>query len=399
MGSFVPGVKAPPTILSVLRDPDGTVSQRVKIDMKDEILLYMPNATPLTVMTKKLRNRREVENYTFDQLEKDEWPRQVTVSGALTAVATSVVLSAGHGSRVAKYDLIRSADSGEVMYVSAVSTDTLTVTRAIGGTSATIADGAILEVIGPAFEDGATRGNLKSVKEDRGFNYVQIFRKAFGFSGRQLETALYGGSDKMTEPKWQGIEHRKSIELAAFFGKRHKLTGAGGLPVTTTGGIEYFVTTNVWDCAGNKPKFSQVIEALEEGMKYGRGGNLDGSNTKYLFASYKWLTHLESLGRDAIQYRPHDTVLGLKLGEIQTAHGRLVIVPTPILTGSSYGGHAFLLDLNHVQYVYHKGRDTRLVADIQANDADSKEFEYLSDCGFEIELERSHMVWKGLPLS
>jgi hypothetical protein len=399
MGGFTPGIVTPPSVLSQLRDPDSTVSQRVKIDIQDEILFYMPSSNPLTVITKHLRKKREVENYTFDLLEKDEAPREVTVTGAVTAVATTINLVAGQGIRVAKYDLLMHPVSREVFYVTAIATDALTVaTRGTFGSAAAIVDGDTLLILGAAFEDGATSGNLKSVKEDRGFNYTQIFRKAFGFSGRQLMTALYGGSDKMSEPKWQAIEHAKSIEYAFLFGRRAKLTGAGGLPVTTTGGIEYFVKTNVWDLAGNKPKLSQVIEALEEGMKYGRGGNLEGSETKYLFCSPRWQTVLESFGRDFIQYRNSDTIVGLKLGELQTAHGRVVVVRDPILTGAVHGGYAFLLDLNHVKYVNFKGRDTKLMENIQANDADSQVFEFKTDCGAQIELERSHMIFKGLPL-
>lgn len=398
MGGFTPGVPPVPSIVSALRDPDSTVSQRVKIDIQDEILLYMPSANPLTVITKHLRKKREVENYTFDLLEKDEAPREVTVSGNQTGADTTIELVAGHGLRVSKYDLLLHPVTREVLYISSIATDNLTAVRGIGGAGVAMVDGDTLLIIGPAFEDAAASGNMKSVKEDRGFNYTQIFRKHFGFSGRQLVTALYGGSDKMTEPKWQAIEHAKSIEFAFLFGRRSKQTGAGGLPITTTGGIEYFVKTNVWDLAGNKPKLSQVIEALEEGMKYGRGGNLEGSETKYLFCSPRWQTTLESFGRDFIQYRNSDTIVGLKLGELQTAHGRVVVVRNPILTGSVHGGYAMLLDLNHVRYVNMKDRDTKLMENIQGNDVDSQEFEYKSDCGAQIELERAHMIWKNHPL-
>ena len=57
---------------------------------------------------------------------------------------------------------------------------------------------------------------------------------------------------------------------------------------------------------------------------------------------------------------------------------------------------AFLLDLNHIRYVYMRGRDTKLYVDRQANDIDGKTNEYLSDCGVQVNFEHAHAALFGL---
>lgn len=398
MGGFTSVPRTDPTLVAGMRDPGSTVSQRIIADVKDEIALYMPSANPVTVITSHLRKKREVTQFQFDWLSKDEYPRNVTTSTSYASGDTSIVLTAGQGDRIAKYYVLRVKRTGEQMYVTNVSTDTLTVTRGIGGIQEALNAGEALEFARAVYEDGSGIGTLKSVKEDREFNYTEIIRTPFGFTGRQKNTSMYGGKDPNTERKAQGIEHAKSIEKALIFGRRHSLTGVGGKLVTFTGGIEYFLRSNVWDLNGNVPTERAFIEWLEVAMLYGDGGNLKGTQTKYLFCSARWLTVIEQWARDRIEYRPLDKRVGLKVGFFDTTHGTVVLVKQPLFVNED-GGLAMLLDLNHVRMAYHQGRDTKLLEGRQANDVDGEQEEYLTDCGLELELEAAHGIVKGLPVA
>lgn len=398
MGSFIPGKPPTPSLVSTYRDPDSTLSQRIKPQIEDTIALVMPNANPFTTISKHLRRRREVEGPSFDIMEKDEQPREVLLNATYTGADTTIVLQANHGKRVQKYSVLRHNKTGQLLWVSAVSTDTLTVTRSIGGGGQAMEAGDALTVLASAFEDASRSGDMLSVKEDRVWNYVQFVRTKFGESVVQNATALFGGPDRETEEKWHAIEHARDIENTLLFGKRHKLTGAGGLPVYFSGGLEYFIRTNVWDLGGNVPRETQWVEFLEEAMKWGRGGNLEGGGTKYFFCGARWQTVIESWGRDKIEYRNHDTILGLRLGEYQTAHGRVIIVRDHLLTGEAFGHYAFLVDMNHVRYVFLKGNDTKLHKNVQDNDRAATEDEFRTFCGLHVDIERSCAVAKNIRL-
>ncbi len=397
MGGFTPAVRPSPTVVVGERDISSVPSQRVIADVKDEIIFVQPSASPLTYMTKRF-HKREVTQYSYDWLEKDIYPRLSDVVGAVLSTDLTIVLGAGQGASIPFNGVLLNRRTREQVLVVSVSTDTVTVIRGIGGIQEAMVDGDKLDLLRVVFEDGSSKGNLKSIKEDRKFNYTEIIRTIYGFTGRQQNTSMYGGKDPATERKWQAIEHSISIEEMLLFGRRHTRTGAGGKLQTMSGGLEYFITSNVWDLGGNEPNVDQMVEVLEEGMKHGRGGYLSGgTRTKYLFASPRWASKFQKMGHDKIQYRPADTSLGIKIGQLDTVHGTLMIIEDPLLTGPEHGGWAFLVDLNHCYYVYHQGRDTKLLDNRQANDVDGAEEEYLTDCGAQVELEFAHMIWKGLP--
>src|SRR5438445_272575 len=89
------------TMVGGFRDYNTTLGNRIVVDMADEILLYQPSAAPLTTLTAKARKKRKATQPRFDWMTKDEFPRLVTVNTAALVGDTSIVLSAGHGDRMA----------------------------------------------------------------------------------------------------------------------------------------------------------------------------------------------------------------------------------------------------------------------------------------------------------
>jgi len=99
-----------------------------------------------------------------------------TVSGSITSVATSISVSTGHGARFHIGDTfyVVGANTTEVIEVTAISTDTLTIVRAVNSTTAaSIADAATVSIM-PAYQEGSDIGSDKSVKPTALSNYTQI---------------------------------------------------------------------------------------------------------------------------------------------------------------------------------------------------------------------------------
>lgn len=389
--------RTPPGMVTGYRDPSGTVTGRVIADVSPKILMWEPNATPLCTFAGAVRGKRKATQYRYESFEKEPYPREATVSADATSGATSIVLSAGQGARFAKWYLLQNRRTRELVLVSSVSTDTLTVTRGAGGLSAAMVAGDTLEYLNSAYEDGSGLGTLKSTQETNVYNYTQIIRTPYGFTGRQEATEMYGGRDPMTERRSQAIEHKKHIEYMMFFGQRAALTGTNNFVQSMSGGLEYFIKTNVWDLGSAEPTERAMVEFLEFAMKYGDGGNQGGSEKKYLFCSRRWLTVINGWVKDRLEYRPIDKRIGFNAGFFDTPHGTIGLLPVNIFNGEN-AALAFLVDMNHVRYVYLQGRDTQLLDNRQAPDIDGSVEEYRSDVGVEVTLEASHGLIRGLPL-
>lgn len=385
------------TTVTGFRDPSSTLSQRIIADVADEIAYYEPKSAPLTAILKHIRRTRKATQYQVNWLEKEPYPRKVTSSADYTSGDVSIVLSAGQGARVAVNYVLRNLRTRENLLVTVVSTDTLTVTRGIGGGNAAILTGDTFLILNGTFEDGSDVGTMKSTQETNNYNYCQIIRRPYGFTGRQQNTDLYGGRDPDTERKSMGVEHMKDLEYAFLFGKRHSMTGAGGRLQTFMGGVEWFITSNVYDLNGTEPTLRSFLEFLEVAMQYGEGGIRFGSGTKYFFCSDRWLTIINEWKEQKLIMKPLDDTLDLEVTELNTSHGKVILVPEPILT-ESHPDYGFLLDLNHLVYRFHQGRDTKILEHRQGNGVDAVEEEYLTDVTLQLELEGAHGLVKGLPV-
>lgn len=396
MPEFEVGSRTDPTIVAGSRGPEDHVSTRVKIDMKDKILWYAPEATPFLTLTGKVKGKRKAFNYKYEWLEKDQMPRRVVVAGTETAIDTTIAVD--DGNKIAARDVLLNTRTREVILVSSVLSNDLTVVRGIGNESATMAAGDDLIIIGNSYLDDAVSGTPKSITEFSKYNYCQIFRKPFSFTGRDLETELFGGNDKMTETKWQAIEHKRSIEYAMLFGKRDLIAAVAGTShqATFTGGLEEAIASNVWDVNGVTLNTRSFNEFLEEGLRWGRGGRLQGgAATKYLLCSSRWLTEINDWADQKLDYRVLDKSIGFAAMEYKSPHGKVMLVSSPLLD-EWHPDYAFLVDFNHVDYVFLRNRDTKLLSGREENDRDGEKYEYFSDVGLQVEFEQSHALLKGL---
>lgn len=396
---FTPNARTAPTIVSGTRDPQGGVpSQRIVPDVRDEIVLWEPNVASVTVLTKKLKNKLVATQREFQWIEEEPYPRTLTVSGAQTSGDTSIEVVAGEGSRVTTGCLLRNTRTGEVLRVSSVSTDTLTVVRGIGSSGgAAMNDGDRLLYFATAHADGSLSQTAKTVKGAREYNYTQFFRTPFELTDRQANTQMYGGRDIKTTGRQAAIEHRKDMEYALFFGRRYNDAAAGG-ETSTTGGLDQFIASNIWDLNGVAPSENAFVDFLEAPMRWGMGGSERGNGSKILVGSPRWMSQIDRWYRDRIRVvdAPEIKRLGLAMTELVTPHGNIMLLKQPLFTGDD-AGLAYLVDLNHIFYRYHEGLDTALHMDIQENDRAGVKHEWRTDMGWEIQVEAAHAKIQGLP--
>ncbi len=388
---------ADPTVIRGQRAATDENSTRVKADVSEEIYTYDPNANSLTLLTTKLRKRRKVSQYLFHWLEKDRMPRFSEVATTATAASATIVVTTGEGSRFFPRALVRNIETGERLLVISISTDTLTVARGIGSQGAFPATaGDRLEIVASGYEDGADVGSARTVQTRNVEQYTQIIRTPLEFTGRDANTDMYGGSDPANERKWIAVEHAISVEKAFWWSRKHSAVISGDDKYTTfMDGVDNLTKDNVWDLNGIPFSDRSFTEYLEYAMRHGKGGKA-GKREKFGFFAPRFITELESIAKDRMQVLPSDEVYGLEITAFKSGHGKVMLIEHPLF--EEQGDLGYLLDLNHAKYVYHQGRDTKLLENRGGRGVDGTTEEYLSDVAVQLELKEAHGKIVNLPL-
>jgi hypothetical protein len=189
-----------------------------------------------------------VEDTTFHWNEEALNADTLTVSGSVTSSGTSIVVASGHGARTHIGDLLKNKAEGslEVSQVTAISTDTLTLSRGYSGTTkASIADAATLVVM-PAFQEGSDWSADKSVAPVDRSNYTQIvFAGDLLISRSQMKRRMATiAMDVDRQLANRAIELKRYWTSLALYGEDAASSPAGSDSVyRTTKGMRNFITT------------------------------------------------------------------------------------------------------------------------------------------------------------
>jgi len=173
----------------------------------------------------------------------------VTVSGSVASNGTSVVVATGQGARIHVGDLLYATKSGstEVLQVTAVSTDTATVTRAYNSTTAaSIADTDTLALI-RVEQEGSDIGVDRSVSPTVRLNQTHIL-SAFDLlvTGSQLarKMATTALNDWVAHQLVnRAIEMKINLTRALLYSELSASAGSDTV-YRTMGGLRYWLRTN-----------------------------------------------------------------------------------------------------------------------------------------------------------
>lgn len=368
---------------------------KVVADVSDQIVKIRPSAAPLLVLQNRAKRRRTATYYKFEWLEEDVEPRKMTLASAATSGTSTLTVETDDYNKAAdNYVFMNMRTREQVLLTETPSSETLSnVVRGIGGDQAPMVAGDVLEMQGPIHPEGDTLGAIKTIKEERIYNYSEIVRTPMGWTRRTANTRYYGGRQPMNIRRRRFLEHRRSLELRGFFGKRHTRTVTGSQVQTFTGGAEYFIKSHVWDMNGQTLTERSLKEWMESSMEEGDSGNINGQGVKWLFCGNSIITEIEDFASERIRYKPLMDKIGFRAGSFTTSHGTINIVKHPLFTGD-HSGWAFLLDMRHVRPVVFRGGGTKLLRNRHARSFDGEEHEYLTDMGWIFENQVAHGIIK-----
>ena len=363
-------------------------ASRLVIDMKDKINLLEPSANPLTLLTKKAKSS-SCHNPKFEWLEDEATPVTTRVNNSTDVATDGTALIVDAGEYFQADDHVKVQRTGEVFKVTSVSSDTLTIVRGWAGTTTAgegyvIIDNDQLTNLGGAFTENDGAGTSLQVKVAEKYNYTEICRNPFGLSNTLMNSNAYGGDVLAYTTKARGIEHAKDIEAKFLFGLRGISTATAAR--RTAGGLMQYISTNSKDFGGGVGSLDEIFDAAEADFRY-------GSSEKMLFVSRAVASNISLLAADLLRVVPEDKAFGIHVQKLITPHGVYNIVAHDMMEGDTYGGYAFCVDMDNVGYRFLQNRDTKLVTNIQTPGTDGRKDEYLTECGFEVILEKTHGIW------
>lgn len=297
--------------------------------------------------------------------------------------------------------------------------------KQLGGLSGSFANNDWLVVIGNAHGEASYSPEAWSDELNVVYGSTQIFRTPIEISGTLKKAILRGEVDELLRLRRQkGMEHKIQKERTFIFGKSlmpSNLKGAetfgditrsdadGRKVRTTTGILEAILTygatsgndQNIFDINPNTYSYGNFVDDMEkvfayypeEGVKYMFCGSamlsywskLSGPTGPASFSKNSgWQIQLSDMRRDS---------LGFNYRVLETPHGILKLVHTPVLSKSPYKGYGIIVDGNNVFHAIYRPSQYRQNIKTD-NGYDGQKDEYFSDEGIGITLIESHKVFR-----
>ncbi|TDI73866.1 MAG: hypothetical protein E2O82_05125 [Betaproteobacteria bacterium] len=371
---------------------DWGVDERPK-NFREMILWRNPNGqAPLTALMSKMKTEK-TDDPEFSWWEEQLDVVKVIVDGAQTSGDTALELVSG-GLKLVIGDLLLvsktevAAYDNELVEVTAVASDTaITIARgAAGSSAAAMTDLDTLTKIGNVFAEGTVSPTVTNENPVKLKNFAQIFKTAYELTGTVQVTRARTGDPLKNDKKRKMFQHSVALEMAYLFGKNFETTGANGKPKRYLGGLREFITTNakIYTTGVDEDGF------LDDTFKVFDFDSGTAGNERLVFAGNGYLNNLNKLAKNASSSRINfDSVVrvyGMELQRWILPQGTFFVRSHPLMnTHPIYTDSAFFIDPSAI--VYRPLRDTKPEDNIQANDADTRKGQWMTEAGIEVRHE------------
>ena len=371
----------------------------------EDLVLLEPNETPLvTFVMNVARSKKGRPSPKVEWLEDDYVARWAVKSvDTVNANASSTSIGVTDGTLFVAGDLFQappaasSSAVGEIFRVVSVSGDTLTVIRAISGTSlVTLNPSVSLRLLGSAAEENATPPSAKFTNVATKSTYMQIFTTAVDLSKTNVAAKVYGApeGDRNRLQKKALREHKIKMNSQFLFGKTSQsLTGGpNSRPIRYADGINSMISTNIYDAGGVLTR--KGFEAFSRmAFRY-------GSKKKLLLAAPKIISAIHDWAGAHLQINTSESMFGVDIQRVTTGHGQWLLARDWMLEDgvsgqNGFAGWAFSVDIeDNCEYIYLQGngesRDTKMMENVVLDGRDGYVDVALSECGMIFKHEKKH---------
>jgi len=183
----------------------GTTLPELAEDVSDLIGIISPYETPL--LDALGDPMREAMSTHHEWLEDELLPNRDAINDStFTDPAADTDFVVDNGSRFRVGDQIQVEGSEELMLVTGINGDTLTVVRGYAGTTpGDLADNQVINILGNAALEGNDKPEVRFTNRSRCGNYTQIFTAAVEVSGTDIAASQLGLDDELDYQKQERL--------------------------------------------------------------------------------------------------------------------------------------------------------------------------------------------------
>ncbi|MDE0331005.1 MAG: DUF5309 family protein [Nitrospinae bacterium] len=398
-------------------------------NFREMILFRNPNGTaPIFALTSKM-SKKTVDDPEFSWWDEPNDVVRLRVDGAVAQAGTTVVVdgvdpsaaspgnSWGHGNNVVPGDLLLvepSSDAAawnpEIILVTANAAGadaahrSLTVARGQLGTAApsgnqSIPNNATLLKIGNVNAEG-TRAPMAATRNPIKYsNLCQIFKNTYKVTGTAAKTRFRTGDPVKNDKRRKSFDHARDIELSILYGRRSEGTGSTlaegretavtGLPQRTMGGLRQYIPSTILSSSASMNTLLDAVSTVFDWESPAGDERLVFCGNGALNAFNKAITQrgaTASSAFDRVQYKSDEMTYGTRFMRYRVPQGNLFLKVHPLMNRVPILNNAmFIIDPSCLKYVCVRGRDTRMMDNIQENDEDAIRGQWMTECSIMVD--------------
>jgi hypothetical protein len=283
-------------IQGIFASNQGIVGDRVG-DFSSAILQIDPTGTALVLALSSGMGKEAASDTIFNWFEDSHQAGRTTIASG----GTTTTIVVGDGSIYVPNQILLVEETGEIVMVTAIAGNSVTVIRGLGGTTVTSVTNVMhVQSIGNAHEEASPMPTAITQQGAPRFNFTQIFRNAWAVSGTAKAVKYQSGSRLAKNKRDCAIYHAEDMERAIIFGRKH-LTTINGKPFRLTDGIRAQIS-----------QYGGLVQAVTDGTTAGNyswtlfsdfmrkifSTNIKGQpNERLAIGGNLWLAGLEQMTR------------------------------------------------------------------------------------------------------
>jgi hypothetical protein len=373
----------------------GTTLPELAEDVSDLIGIISPYETSL--LDALGDPMREATSTHHEWLEDELLPNKDAINDSTwTDPASDTEFDVDHGSRFRIGDQIQVEGSEELMLVTNVNSDTLTVVRGYAETtSENLADNQVINILGNAALEGADKPGVRFTNRIRCGNYTQIFTAAIEVSGTDISASQLGLADEMDYQKQERLrELLRDLENTVINGGKPAANPQGSASVRRSmKGIVQHLSSNVFHTGDSGfPTGTDLDETMINYVLRAIWENSNG-NVDLIVAGGFQKRRINAFCADSRSYAANDTTFTNMVSIYESDFGVCRIVTTRWIPKDA----VLLLDSSRVNVLPLAGRSFHFKP--LASGGDYECGELIGEYTLELKNEAAHGLIRGLSTS
>jgi len=376
-------------------------TDRLKIDMADDIEQLEPSAAQLTLLLRKLNSKPCTQ-------ETVEW-QEAELEDSLDTIATTqnstTTIGVTDSTVWHKWDIGIVPLTGFKFIVSTASAAALPIVQLDAGTATTATAGQNIFRLGNALDEGGDAIDPVEGTPVTVTNMVQIFEKSWQVSESLDNSDVFGGGERARLTAQKRIDHEAEIERVLFFGERaDSLAGINGAIAAPNllGGAEFYI-----NASSSGATSTNVAGSLSESTWVGFLADLytyHMEKPRYIFASEWLMRALSSWAGGKLKMVPKDRTYGIAIDEYIHPFGapcyiinnRRVLKNGEATSNVGYEGYNFGLCLELMKLRPQQNLNTKLIPNIENPGARRVMDKIITYLSLEMRLPECHGILYGV---